>query len=253
MNSSHHANKAPYLVRSFPLLFLLIIMVLTTEIANAQTGAPFIPHQNWYADSFGSGVLPVNNNSGIWLESDGVPGLTAGDHTHPYPAEMDAGLGFSRTYRLSPSRQWLYVFGNPTGSFQGVRIYLYKIPTADGAPLEAVVTGSTFPGIAFEGFYDQGASGSQHLYFAVEFLVGGSQRIMWDDLDTGVTGFTHSLSNIVESPLYLAPNGIAAFVHTGGSAPGLGSYYMVELCVDDLGTNINPTGFPWGDLPSPTA
>ena len=203
-------------------------------------------------DSFGAGVIPLNNGADFWVESDGVPGLTTADHTHPFPAEVDAGLGWSRTYRLSPSRQWLYVFGNPSDTF-GVRIYLYKIPTADGAPLEPVITGSTFPGIAFEGFYDQGGASPQHLFFAVEFFVGGAQRIVWVDLDTGVTGFTHALTNIVESPLYFAPNGIAAFVHTGGSAPGLGTYHMVELCVDDLGTNINPSGFPWGDLPSPTA
>jgi uncharacterized repeat protein (TIGR01451 family) len=134
----------------------------------------------------------------------------------------------------------------------GTVIFLYRIPSTDGAALIPVTEGLQLTGIAFDGFFDPGASG-RHLFFAVESANLGSQRIYWLNMDTSIGGLTTGLSANTASPLHLAPNGLAAWVQTDGTFAGEGTYHLIELCDDDLGTSINPSGSPWLDLPSPTA
>ena len=245
------STKNPFLSRLCGGLLLLLVL-LVGGAARSQTGTAFIDPQSWYTDAFGLGVLPLNSNSEVQVETDGTPGVTAGDHIHPYPAAVNAGLSSTRNHRLSPSREWLLIFGSPADFSPGTRIYLYRIPATDGAPLEPIIEGTTVPGISSMGFYDQGAAVSQHIFFVAQTPTIAEQRLMWVDMDEGVTGVTVGLNpNINE--VKLAPNGIAAFVQTDGTFAGQGTYHLIELCVDDLGTNINPTGSPWSDLPAPTA
>lgn len=221
--------------------------------ALAQTGQPFIPHQSWYTDAFGVGVI-ADGVGGLQVETDGVPGISAADHGHAVPPEADGGLGAARNYRLSPSRRHLYVFGT-TADATGARMYLYRVPAVDGAALEFIAASQTFPGgIAFEGFYDPGTPGEPALFFGVSVSgVWPLQRIWWVNLDNGVTGYTLDLYPSLQSPVHFAPNGLAAFVQHGTATQGQSTYRLIGLCDDGLGVPHNLAGAPFDNLPAPTA
>ncbi len=233
-------------------LVLLVVACFGTAV-QAQTGQPFVEHQSWYTDDLGLGILP-DGLGNLTVEFDGVPGISAADHTHPVPPEADQGLSPFRNYNLSPTRRFLTVTG-ASSSGLGTRMYLYRVPQVDGAPFEYIAGGLTLTnGLAFQGFFDYDVPGLPSIYFAVEISgVAQTQRIYWLNLDSGIASFSNDIPASVQWPVTFSPNGIAAFIQHDGNAAGQRTYRLVELCDDDLGSFLNQTGAPFDNLPSPLA
>jgi uncharacterized repeat protein (TIGR01451 family) len=233
-------------------LFLITFLGLAPP-GQAQTGQAFVEHQSWYIDDFGFGVLP-DGLGNLRVEFDGQPGISGADHTHPVPPEADQGLSPFRNYNLSPSRRFLSVTGTSSTGF-GTRMYLYRVPQTDGAPLEYIAGGLALAnGIAFQGYFDYDVPGLPAIYFAVENSgIAQTQRIYWLNLESGIASFSNDIPASVQWPVTFAPTGIAAFIQHDGTFAGQSTYRLVELCDDDLGTFLNQTGAPFDDLPSPLA
>ncbi len=131
---------------------LISFVLLALFLAGTAPAQDFVPGESWYTDSIGTGVAVLGQRVSLVVETNGIPGFTDDDHIHPYPPELNAGMGDARNYRLSPTRRWLYVFGEPS-SGSGTSILFFRIPTNDGAPLEQIVPYETLPaGLAFEKF-----------------------------------------------------------------------------------------------------
>ncbi|MEZ4387979.1 MAG: T9SS type A sorting domain-containing protein [Candidatus Krumholzibacteriia bacterium] len=236
----------------FAVLFTLFGLTLA-GIASAQTGQPFVPEQNWYTDDWGLGIV-VDGLGNLQVETDGVPGITSADHTHPIPADADAGLSPIRNYRLSPSRRHVIISGG-TSDFTATRIYVYRIPAADGAALIPLGRSIDFAsGVNPEHFFDDGAGGQPDFLHAVSIgNILPTQRIWWLNLETGAGGYTVDVPRIVDSPVYYAPNGIAAFIKHSGTLPGTSTYLTIALCDDSIGMPYSVTGGFMQDLPPPVA
>lgn len=234
------------------IVILASLALVIAAAAAAQTGQPFVPAQTWYTDAAGDGA-EIDAQGDIWVEVDGIPGMTGGDHSHPVPAEVQQGIDGAPDYRLSPTRRHLYAYGSASGNTQGVRMYLYAVPETDGASLDFIAGEMTFTdGIAFERFFDLGVPDLASYFFAVSDSDGGpAQRIWWVNLASGATGLTNDLSPSVQPDVTFAPNGIAAFLRHDGTFPNQSSYYFIELCDDDLGMRVNQGGAPYDDLDGP--
>lgn len=243
---------------ALPFLVLALVLVLTCTIgpgaASAQTGQPFLPQQNWYSDTFGLGVIPTAALDSLQVETDGDEGISSADHRHPLPVEADQGLTSARNYRLSPSRRHLYVSGTAVDG-SGARMYLYRVPATDGAPLEFLASSISFPdGIDFEGFFDPGVPGEPAFFHGVSRLgMWPTKRIWWVNLNNGRGGYTLEIPTSLTDPVHYAPNGVAAFIEHPGTTIGTSTYKLVSLCDDDLGTALSATGAPFDNLPQPIA
>jgi uncharacterized repeat protein (TIGR01451 family) len=226
--------------------------------AAAQTG-PFQPMSSWYVHPFTGSIGVLANTNDFTFDTDGN-GLhnPPADHTHDRPAPLETGTW---TFRLTPSRQILYAFGtpNPFDCPGGTTVYFYRIPAADGAPLQLIRGPLCIANdIAHDGFFDQPGTWGQRIACIVE----GSdptdldrQRVHWIDLVTGAYAASFpTFDRIVSSPVYVSPSGVAAYLQYDTSdGDNLADYAAICLTTDHLGEVLNPTGGFLAQLAPPFA
>lgn len=260
--ASCHDTDGPHrdAARRGRLLALVVLCLMTTAVQAQIVTGPFLPSQPRWSPPGGnsSGVLPDGSLQTLVVDTNG-DGLidSSVDHTHPYPPDLRTDV-FAHKYALSPSRDVLYVTGTAVQSCSGqasdTKLFLYRIPSTDGAVLEPLVVGECVRwGVSTAGFFDQGPTASQ-VFYAIERPDPSTQTqdIFWVDLQTGSAGwsFPSFSQDVVE--VRFDPNGFAALVqYDSEQTDNLADYRLIELCADMIGLGYSNTAGALAQVPPP--
>lgn len=231
---------------------LLALLALLAPTARAQV-VPFVPAQDYFGTGLNwNGVGTTAALDSFEFDRNGDLMMGAGDTKHPIPAGLLAAIT-QQNYRLAPRRDHFIVTGAaaPGAPNAGASVvYVYRIPSQDGAALEPLWQGYVIPnGRAHVGFFDHPVPNDQRVFY----IVGQSpdtvspQQIHWFDLTSGVGSTTDVAFTPIVDEITFAADGVAALVKyaTNASPPvGLSDFRMVNLCASSLGSSYNPTGNP---------